>query len=65
MDFALCNGFDAVVQDVFEKNAHLLTCHPAHTAHIAVDVAACVPMAMEQLQCLLVNSSVRRSLCRA
>lgn len=47
-----------------KKNAHLPTCHLALAAHGAV-VAACLPMAMEQLHYLLVNSSVRRSLCKA
>lgn len=45
--------------------AHLLTCHLALAAHGAVDVAACLPMAMEQLHCLLVNSSMHTSLCNA
>lgn len=49
----------------FFLNAHLLTCHLALTAHGAVDVAACLPTAMEQLHYLLVNSSVRRSLRKA
>lgn len=48
-----------------QKTAHLLICHLALTAHGAVDVAACLPMAMEQLHYLLVNSSVCRSLCNA
>lgn len=48
-----------------QKTAHLLTCHLVLTAHGAVDVAACLPMAMEQLHYLLVNSSVRRGLCIA
>ena len=52
---------------MFEKKkaAHLLTCHLALAAHGAVDVAACLPMAMEQLHYLLVYSSVRRGLCNA
>lgn len=45
------------------KTAHLLFCHLGLGAHEAVDVAAaCVPMAMEQLHCVLVNSSVHTSL---
>lgn len=48
-----------------KKTAHLLTCHLVLAAHRAVDVAACLPMAMEQLHYLLVNSSVRRGLCIA
>lgn len=48
-----------------QKTAHLLTCHLVLAAHGAVDVAACLPMAMEQLHYLLVNSSVRRGLCIA
>lgn len=48
-----------------KNTAHLLTCHLALAAHGAVDVAACLPMAMEQLHYLLVNPSVRRSLCNA
>lgn len=55
----------ALLKQSFLKNAHLLTCHLALTAHGAVDVAACLPVAMEQLHYLLVNSSVRRSLHRA
>lgn len=43
----------------------LLTCHLALAAHGAVDAAACLPVAMEQLHYLLVNPSVRRSLCNA
>lgn len=48
-----------------KKGKKMLTCHLALAAHGAVDVAACLPMAMEQLHYLLVNSSVRRSLCNA
>lgn len=48
-----------------KKTAHLPKCHLALAAHGAVDVAACLPMAMEQLHYPLVNSSVRRSLCNA
>lgn len=47
------------------KIAHLLPCHLALAAHGAVDVAACLPMAMEQLHYLLVNSSVRTGMCTA
>lgn len=47
------------------KTAHLLPCHLALAAHGAVDVAACLPMAMEQLHYLLVNSSVRMGFCNA
>lgn len=47
------------------KTAHLLPCHLALAARGAVDVAACLPMAMEQLHYLLVNSSVRSGMCNA
>lgn len=58
-------GFYTAAQSKKKKERKMLTCHLALAAHRAVDVAACLPMAMEQLHCLLVNSSACRSLMRS
>lgn len=59
------NSLTVICCRLSRKTENLLTRHLALAAHGAVDVAGCLPVAMEQLGYVQVNSSVRGSLCKA